>query len=318
MTSVRPAPVLLSMPHPLSPTPPKAALKTLLLALVLTAGSGASVATAADRVYWRIDRQATALRAAFTARWAALSGSEPQLLDHDADTVLHVDSYQAPLAATPGRPQLLLNVPRSAAPAPGNVAGIYGEASPEALLALWQTLLPDRQPAGVLVGDRLRWLQWRQHAHQQRLPVSPGFIRPGELPQRVFQLLRPRIGVLLYSADLATDDALAITVILRESLGSGLPVLGLDPALLPAGAVAVLHQDAAAQGRQAAELGLALLQGNSGGWQEPESLQHQINYQVARTLRLPLSSPDTAPGANQDSAPEARSATTPETMEAQP
>lgn len=272
--------------------------------LLLAALLPATATLAADRIGWLAARDPAVLES-FRQHWRQQRGSEPELLDHSGDTLLTVRDY-ADYAARPRQPPVhsepadgltvLLAVPQHAAPAAARQAGIYSEPPASALLALWQTLLPERQPAGLLVGadNRPRWRHWRQLASQQQLNVKPGFIRAGEQAQRVFNLLRPGIGVLLYSAELATDDPITLTVILRESLSSGLPVFGTDPALLPAGALAVLYQPARARGQQTAALALALLRGNTPGWQPPQGLETLINHQVARTLQLPLTTWPTA------------------------
>lgn len=290
--------------------------------LLLAALLATTATSAADRIGWLAARDPAVLDS-FRQHWRQQRGSEPELLDHSGDTLLTVRDYADYAAEQPrqGRatadhsdsPVVLLAVPQQAAPASARQAGIYAEPPASALLALWQSLLPDRQPAGLLVGadNRPRWRYWRQLASQQKLTVKPGFIRAGEQAQRVFNLLRPGIGVLLYSAELATDDPIALTVILRESLSSGLPVFGTDPALLPAGALAVLHQPAPARGQQAAALALALLRGNTPGWQPPQGLATLINHQVARTLQLPLAdlpaadTPNAEPANVDGSAPDA-------------
>lgn len=265
--------------------------RTLLVCLAaLLALLPTRSADAADRIHWRSSREPS-LVAAFSQTWQQQRGQAPELLDHSRDTLLAVLDYPtaAPLAAG-GDPVVWLGVPRDAMPATGRQTGIYAEAGAAALFGFWQRLLPEQRPAGVLVAARQRdrWPIWRELAEQQRLPLRPGFVRPGELSQRVFALLRPRLGVLLYSAELSGNDPVALSVILRESLSGGLPVLGTDPSLLPAGALAVLAQTDAARGQQAARLALALLAGRSPGWQEPDTLQERINYQVARSLQLTL------------------------------
>lgn len=284
--------------------------------LFLAALLPSTATLAADRVGWLAARDPAVLES-FRQHWRQQRGSEPELLDHSSDTLLTVRDYADDASSKPHPPQatanstdgpvVLLAVPQHAAPARARQAGIYAEPPASALLALWQSLLPDRQPAGLLVGadQRPRWRQWRQLASQQQLNVKPGFIRAGEQAQRVFNLLRPGISVLLYSAELATDDPIALTVILRESLSSGLPVFGTDPALLPAGALAVLHQPARARGQQTAALALALLRGHTPGWQAPQGLETLINHQVARTLQLPLTAWPT-PETPNATAPDAR------------
>ncbi len=258
----------------------------LLLAALLTVFP--TTVSAADRIHWRSSREPS-LVAAFNQTWQQQRGQAPVLLDHSSETLLSVLDFPATTPAA-GGPTVWLGVPRHALPAGGRQTGIYAEAGAEALFGFWQRLLPEQRPAGVLVAARYRerWPVWRELAEHQRLPLRPGFVRPGELSQRVFALLRPRLGVLLYSAELSGNDPVALSVILRESLSSGLPVLGTDPALLPAGALAVLAQSDTARGHQAARLALALLAGRSPGWQEPDDLQERINYQVARSLQLAL------------------------------
>lgn len=251
----------------------------------------ATPATAADQVLWLADRQ-PAVMTAFSKHWQQLRGDAPVWLDQapapgtNASVTLIVRDQPAGEPASGSSPELFLRLPRDQASLTGKRAGIYAEASPAALLALWQQLLPDRQPAGILVGagHQALWPQWQQAA--QQLPLRPGFVRAGEQAQRVFALVRPGLGLLLYSAGTSAADPVALGVILRESLASGLPVLGTDPALLPAGALAVLHQEPTDLGIQAAALGVALLQTGATGAREPQPLHRQINFQVARSLQL--------------------------------
>lgn len=249
---------------------------------------------AADRIFWPGQRD-PAIVDGFVDTWRKQTGAPPQLQEDPTDTIAEIATYptnypNSKRAHPTALPVVWLAVPRHAeAPATGET-GIYAEPSPAAMLALWQQLLPTRQPAGVMVSatGRPLWSQWRLQARQRGLALQPGFVRPGESPQRVYTLLRPRLGLLLYSANLASDDPVAISVMLRESLASGLPVLATDRRLLPAGAYASLDQPASETGAQAARLALALRRGNPAGWQEPDGLQIQLNHQVARTLQLPL------------------------------
>lgn len=244
----------------------------------------------ADRFFWPGQRDAAVVDG-FVDAWQKQTGEPPQFQEDPTGAVAEIAVYPAAKRAGPAAlPVVWLAVPRQAdAPGAGET-GIYAEPSPAAMLALWQQLLPDRQPAGTVVSadGRPLWSHWREQARQRGLTVQPGFVRPGESPQRVYTLLRPRLGLLLYSANLASDDPVAISVMLRESLASGLPVLATDRRLLPAGAYASLDQPATATGAQAARLALALRRGDRAGWQEPDGLQLQVNHQVARTLRLPL------------------------------
>ncbi|NQD37064.1 hypothetical protein HPT27_08510 [Permianibacter sp. IMCC34836] len=248
-------------------------------------------AAAADRLLWLAEPQ-PAVMSAFSSRWLELRGSAPEWLSQtpafgaDMNITLTVRDEPAAMPTAGNAPELFLHLPRDQAGLTANRAGIYAEPSPAALLALWQQLLPDRRPAGILVGagHQALWPQWQQAA--QQLPLGVGFVRAGEQAQRVFALVRPGLGLLLYSAGTSAADPVALGVILRESLASGLPVLGTDPALLPAGALAVLHQEPAALGSQAAELAVALLNGKAGSIQEPQPLRRQINFQVARSLQL--------------------------------
>ena len=260
----------------------------LLLSSLLLLSLPLAAAAAGDRLYWLAPAE-SALTDAFRQHWQQQRGSAPQLLDHPTDTVLTIAAHGQ--TVTGAAPVVWLQLPRQLEPATAGHGGIYREADAAALLSLWQQLLPEHGPAGLLVGasSRTLWPGWRQLARQRGLNLKPGFVRAGEQAHRVYGLLRPSIAVLLYSSDMATHDSIAVSVILRESLSSGLPVLGTDRSLLPAGALAVLHQPAAATGRQAADLALALLRGEQPGWQEPRELAPELNYQVARTLQLPLS-----------------------------
>lgn len=247
-----------------------------------------AAADAGDRLHWLAPAE-PALTDAFRLQWQRQRGTAPQLLDHPTDTLLTVAAHGQHVDG--GKPVVWLELPRQIGPTRVNHSGIYREADAGALLSLWQQLLPEHGPAGLLVGanSRTLWPGWRQQARQRGLNLKPGFVRTGEQAHRVYGLLRPSIAVLLYSSDMATDDSVAVSVILRESLSSGLPVLGTERSLLLAGALAVLQQPAAATGAQAADLALALLRGEQPGWQEPRNLATEVNYQVARTLQLPLS-----------------------------
>jgi len=256
-------------------------------------------ALAADLLLWLAEPQPEVMTA-FSARWQQLRGAAPELITQaasiDSATTARVAAlitiHEAPPADADASTGLhvVLRVPREQAPANRRQTGIYNEASPAAMLRLWQQLLPDRQPAGLLVGaanPRL-WPYWQREAQRQHLMLRPGFVRAGEQAQRVFALTRPGFGVLLYSQQASNADPLALGVILRDSLASGLPVLGTVPALLPAGALAVLHQDDSALGDQAARVAFALLHGDNPLWQEPEPLQLALNHQVARSLQIDL------------------------------
>lgn len=261
---------------------------TRLAAALLLLLSLPTAADPDDRLHWLVPAEPV-LTEAFVQQWQRQRGKTPKLLDHPTDTVLTVAMYGQDVVGE--QPIVWLHLPRQAAPAVGHHSGIYREANAGALLTLWQQLLPDHGPAGLLVGanSRTLWPAWRQLARQRGLHVMPGFIRAGEHAHRVYGLLRPSIALLLYSSDMATHDSIAVSVILRESLSSGLPVVGTERSLLPAGALAVLQQPADALGRQAADLALALLRGEQPGWQEPRELATAVNHQVARTLQLPLS-----------------------------
>ncbi|MFZ5842009.1 MAG: hypothetical protein ACOY3E_03835 [Pseudomonadota bacterium] len=263
---------------------------SLLLSLLLPMASGPLLAAAEvdDRLHGLAPAN-PALTEAFSLQWQQQRGAAPRLLDHPTDTILTVATHGQHVVTT--TPVVWLELPRQIGPASAGHSGIYREADAAALLSLWQQLLPEHGPAGLLVGANSRglWPGWRQQARQRGLTLKPGFVRAGEQAHRVYGLLRPSIAVLLYSSDMATHDSIAVSVILRESLSSGLPVLGTERSLLPAGALAVRQQPAAATGAQAAELALALLRGEQPGWQEPRNLVTEVNYQVARTLQLPLS-----------------------------
>ncbi|MFN4290309.1 MAG: hypothetical protein ACK4E7_05435 [Permianibacter sp.] len=281
----------------------------LLLSLLLPMASGPLLAATevGDRLHWLAPAN-PALTEAFSRQWQQQRGAPPRLLDHPTDTILTVAAHGQNVSGT--KPVVWLELPRQIGPASAGHGGIYREADAAALLSLWQQLLPEHGPAGLLVGanSRVLWPGWLAQARQRGLNLKPGFVRTGEQAHRVYGLLRPSIAVLLYSRDMATDDSVAVGVILRESLSSGLPVLGTERSLLLAGALAVLQQPAAATGAQAADLALALLRGEQPGWQEPRNLATEVNYQVARTLQLPLSQlptperGDAAPDQNNPSA----------------
>ncbi len=281
-----------------------------LLLLTNVVAAEPVTATAADRIAWQPPADPVT-REHFVRRWQTLRGHAPQLDAAVADATLRVANYPGngvPTAALPdsptthagspnATPTIWLAVPRLSPPAAIGHSGIFAEPAPAEVLALWQRLLPDRHPAGVLVGpDRLLlWNDWQTAARIGRLTVRPGLVRAGEQPQRIFRLLRPAIGVLLYSAELAATDGLSLDVVLRESLSDGLPVLTTDPSLLPAGALAAISPSPADLGNQLAELGVALLNGRQPGWQEPSRLQLQLNYQVARSLQLNVTELDGKP-----------------------
>jgi putative ABC transport system substrate-binding protein len=284
-------------------------LLVLLLAVVGPTAAGAArvqvLAPAEGEAYAAASRELVTrlARAGIAAEPVALDGWRPE---PDVALVVALGSRaaHAALHAEPRRPVLAALLPREAweraldgAPA-GPATALWLDQPAERELRLIGQVVPSARRVGVLLGPATlaRRPALERAAAAAGVALRVRTIDVDSDPKRALGALVDEVDAILALPDPAVWNRITVEPLLLATFRAGVPVVGISPTYVRAGAIAAVHSTPA---QVAAELAALIARLDLGGDplvlpapRPPREFEVATNPEVARALGLPPSDPD--------------------------
>ncbi len=214
----------------------------------------------------------------------------------DADLVIAVGMKSATALATSSQPVLNVLVPRAGferLPRTLNhiSIAIYMDQPVERRLALLSSVLPDTRNIGVLYGTSLpsELENLRKHASAKRFELHERSVDQQHPLAGALSDLLEESEVLFVLPDATIYNADTIRNILLETYRRQIPMIGLSPSYVRAGALCAVYSTPQQIAQQAAEVVERFsVSGKLPASQYPQEFEVSVNTQVAHSLGLTI------------------------------
>ncbi|MDP2793049.1 MAG: ABC transporter substrate binding protein [Sulfurisoma sp.] len=267
---------------------------------VALSDAGGAYAEAAAAVEAEIERAGTGKGDAVARPWreltAATTGGAPQLI-----IAVGGQALSGMLASGPRVPLLAVLVPEAAFQRA--VAGfndrpnsaVLLDQPPGRQLAALRLALPSLRRVGILFGPESRWQEasFQRAAAEVEAQLIVGRVSSPDGLAGVLQHTLNDSDLLLAVADSVVFNNASIQNILTAAYRQRVPLAAFSPAYVKAGALLAVYSTPAQVGRQAGEMARVFLSGRPlPPPQAPQDFVVGINAEVARSLGIPLATPD--------------------------